>query len=69
MLNETESPATRAGVNRAENIKTFSAGFDGRELTGDTLSFQVAFVARRYSLSPCMARLVCHLAHIGGRLA
>ncbi len=28
----------------------------------------VAIVAERYRLSPCMARLVCHLAAIGGRL-
>lgn len=67
MMNETKCPATLAGVNRAGNIKTVSAGFDARELTGDTLAFQVAFIVRRYRLSPCMARLVCHLAHIGGR--
>jgi len=26
-------------------------------------------VAARFRLSPCVARLVCHLAQIGGRLA
>ena len=69
MLNETKYPATLAGVNRAGNIKTVSAGFDGTELTGDMLGFQVGFIVRPYRLSPCMARLVCHLAHIGGKLA
>lgn len=67
MLSETKSPVTLAGVNRAGNIKTVCAGFDGAELTGGALAFQVAFIVRRYRLSPCMARLVCHLAHIGGR--
>lgn len=69
MRSEAKGPATLAGVNRAGNIKTVSAGFDVRELTGDTLAFQVAFVARRCRVSPCMARLVCHLARIGGRRA
>lgn len=48
MLSETKSPVTLAGVNRAGNIKTVSAGFDGAELTGDTLACQVA-VLRAFS--------------------
>lgn len=35
----------------------------------DTQDVAVAIVARRYCLSPCIARLVCELASIGGRLS
>lgn len=33
------------------------------------IAIAAAIIATRYRLSPCMARLVCHLAHIGGKLA
>lgn len=69
MSNEKQNPGALGGAHRAGNIKTVGAGFDEREPTRDALAFQVAFIAHRYRLSPCMSRLVCHLAHIGGRLA
>ena len=69
MEQEKRSPATRGGVSRAGDIKTVGAEFDGKEATGDVLAFQAAFIAHRYRLSPRMARLVCHLAAIGGRMA
>lgn len=68
MPNEKRSPATPGGINRA-NIKTVGADFDGGKPTGEALAFQVAFIAHRYRVSPCMARLVCHLAAIGGRVS
>jgi len=68
MDNEKRSPATRGGVNRA-NAKIVQADFDVAEGTGDSLAFQAAFIAHRYRLPPRMARLVCHLAAIGGRMA
>lgn len=69
MTTEKRSPAALAGAHRAETAKVRTNGFDGRELTPDPLSFQVAYVSNRYRLSPCVARLVCHLAQIGGRLS
>ncbi|MGX5802316.1 hypothetical protein ACWGS9_13810 [Bradyrhizobium sp. Arg314] len=33
----------------------------------DVQRFAALVVAKRYGLSPAMARLVCELAHLGGR--
>ncbi|MDX0513331.1 hypothetical protein GOD47_01420 [Sinorhizobium medicae] len=43
--------------------------YDRRETNAECLSFQAAYVAARYRLAPCMARLLCQLSNIGGRLA
>jgi hypothetical protein len=68
VTNEKPSPAALAGAHRAVNIKAVRA-VDGANPIADPLTFQVAVIAHRYRLSPCMARVVCHLAQIGGRLA
>lgn len=68
MTPEKRSPAARASTNRVPNIKALG-GVDAQNPIADPLAFQSAFIANRYRLSPCMARLVCHLAEIGGRLA
>lgn len=69
MTHEKQNPVALAGAHRAQNIKALAGAFDGREPSAEPLAFQVAYVAARYRLSPCMARLVCRLAGIGGRLA
>lgn len=69
MGHEKRSPAALAGAHRAGVIKSIAAGFDGTEPSAEPFDWQAACVAYRYRLSPCMARLVCHLAQIGGRLA
>lgn len=68
MTNNMKNPVKRGGAHRVDHIKTVCAEFDRPELIIDPLAFQAVFVANRYGLSPCMARLVCHLAQIGGRL-
>lgn len=69
MEHEKESPEALAGAVRGDAVKTIAAVSDNSKPNSDGLSFQAAYVAKRYRLSPCMARLVCQLAHIGGRLA
>lgn len=66
---EKQNPAALAGAHRADKVKTLAAVSDRSEPSAECLSFQAAYVAARYRLSPCMARLVCQLANIGGRLA
>jgi hypothetical protein len=70
---ETES-AARDLVHRSGGIEigissegTVPANYSsfGRSAT----DFAASVVAARFHLSPCMARLVCELASIGGRLA
>jgi hypothetical protein len=69
MRHEKRRPAALAGAHRAENVKALEGTFDGPETSADPLAFQAAVIGLRYRLSPCLARLVCHLAQIGGRLA
>ncbi|MDR7221698.1 hypothetical protein J2X13_002110 [Aminobacter aminovorans] len=37
--------------------------------TATATDFAVSIIAHRFSLSPCIARVICELAQIGGRLA
>ncbi|MCC0035342.1 MAG: hypothetical protein H6887_08795 [Hoeflea sp.] len=69
MQPKKETPEALAGAVRGDIAKTIAAVSDNSEANADGLSFQAAYVAQRYGLSPCMARLVCQLAQIGGRLA
>lgn len=69
MKTELKGPAALARADRTENIKTIPEVFDGSQGNPDPLAFQVAFLARRYGLSPCIARLVCELANVGRRAA
>jgi hypothetical protein len=69
MKHKKETPEALAGAVRGDVVKTIAAVSDNAKATADGLSFQAAYVAKRYRLSPCMARLVCQLAQIGGRLA
>ena len=69
MEHEKKAPEALAGAVRGDVAKTIAAVSDNAKSTADGLSFQAAYVAKRYRLSPCMARLVCQLAHIGGRMA
>jgi hypothetical protein len=70
MVHKKRNPvAARGGAaDRAVDVKTIAAVSDNSKANADGLSFQAAYVAQRYRLSPCMARLVCQLAQIGGRL-
>lgn len=69
MERKKETPEALAGAVRGDVVKTIAAVSDNAKASADGLSFQAAYVAKRYRLSPCMARLVCQLAQIGGRLA
>ena len=31
-------------------------------------NFQADYIAKKFRISPCLARVICELAHIGGRL-
>lgn len=68
MQHEKQNPVALAGGHRAD-VKCFAAISDRSEPNAECLFFQAAYVAARYRLSPCMARLICELANIGGRLA
>jgi hypothetical protein len=68
MKHEKETPEALAGAARGDVVKTIAAVSDNSKGNADCLSFQADYVAKRYRLSPCMARLVCQLAQIGGRL-
>lgn len=70
MEHKKEAPESAlAGAARGDIVKTIGAVSDNAKANVDGLSFQAAYVAKQYRLSPCMARLVCQLAQIGGRLA
>lgn len=69
MQHEKQNSVALAGAHRVENVKTLAAVSDRPETNAECLSFQAAYMAARYRLSPCMARLICQLANIGGRLA
>lgn len=66
---ESKNPEALASAVRADNSNTFAGNRNSNNSSADDTGFQVAYVASRYRLSPCMARLICHLAEIGGRLA
>ena len=69
MCPDKQNPVALAGAHRAEDIKALACAFDGSEFKPDALSFQAAYLAARYRLSPCIARLVCQSGVIGGRIA
>ena len=69
MFPDKQNPVALAGAHRAEDIKALACAFDGSNPKPEALSFQAAYLAARYRLSPCIARLVCQLAEIGGRIA
>lgn len=55
---------------RAVNSTFPSIDPEGHPVGDDTAqAVAAAILAGRYGLSPCMSRLVCYLADIGGRLA
>lgn len=54
----------RTGASEGNQMGAIYPSF-GRSAT----EFAASVVAARFHLSPCMARLVCELASIGGRLA
>lgn len=64
MQNDKQNPAALAGANRVKETKVSSQDFS----TSPEANFQAAFIAARYRLSPCFARLICELAQLGGRL-
>lgn len=66
---ENKNPAARAGASRANNPITSSRERNSANTSAEDLTFQAAYVSQRYRLSPCMARLICQLANIGGRIA
>lgn len=68
MTTDKRSPAALAGAHRADNVKAKCSAINDRQTTADPLDIQAAIIAQRYGLSPCMARLICHTAQIGGRL-
>jgi hypothetical protein len=60
---EMRSPAPLAGENRAKSVKTPDFSSIARpETEGD---FAAVYLARRFHLSPCMARTVAALASLG----
>jgi hypothetical protein len=69
MEHKKEAPEALAGAARGDVVKTIAAVSDNSKGNADCLSFQAAYVSERYRLSPCMARLICQLAQIGGRMA
>ncbi len=66
---ENENPAALAGASRVEDTTSLHGTGLITYSIADAMSFQATYVSTRYRLSPCMARLVCQLAEIGGRLA
>lgn len=71
MEHEKKIPAAAlaSATDREVDVKTIAAVSDNSNTKADCLSFQAAYVSQRYRLSPCMARLICQLAQIGGRMA
>ncbi len=68
MYPDKQNPVALAGAHRAEDIKALACAFDGSKFKPDALSFQAAYLAARYRLSPCMARLVSSLQKSAGGL-
>ena len=64
MENEMENPAALAGANRVSETNVSTQGVS----TSPEPNFQAVYVAKRFRISPCLARVICELAHIGGRL-
>lgn len=69
MAHKTENPAALAGACRVESPELSKATGNKVDNSPDCLSYQASYVSARYCLSPCIARLICQLAEIGGRLA
>ncbi|GLS29293.1 hypothetical protein SAMN04488498_11396 [Mesorhizobium albiziae] len=65
---KTETAAPIAVGNGGDISKAVTAG-DYRTLTLSATEIASSIIAARFRLSPCMARLVCELAQLGGRLA
>ncbi len=64
---ENRGPALRVNAgNRAECFRNEAVNSTKFASTED---FAAVFIARRYRLTPCMARVIASLADIGGRLA
>ncbi|RWP40149.1 MAG: hypothetical protein EOR04_19580 [Mesorhizobium sp.] len=71
MHSHTETPPLPGSFGRngvADNSKAVAAQ-NYLNAPFDAKGFAACLVAKRFGLSPCLARLVCELAHIGGRLA
>jgi hypothetical protein len=69
MLHEMRKPALAgAGSQEVRSARRLNTSEDSRNAP-DVQDVAAAIVAYRYRLSPRMARLFCHLAHIGGREA
>jgi hypothetical protein len=64
--NETAAPI--AVGNGGDISKAVTAG-NYRTITLSATEIASTIIAARFRLHPCMARLVCELAQIGGRLA
>lgn len=59
MMQNEFSPA----INRAEKVVSQQPTDSATEQ-----NFQADYIAKKFRLSPCLARVICELAHIGGRL-
>jgi hypothetical protein len=51
------------------NIEWLGSATERQEIRPAPLTWQAAYVATRYNVSPSIARLIVELAEIGGRLA
>jgi len=65
--NETAAPMGSI-IGSGSDISKAVAAKKYRTITPDAKEIAVSIIAARFRLSPCMARLVCELAQIGGRL-
>ena len=66
MHTDMQSPAPRANAgNRARNAP--DNGIHSTTSPESQEDFAAAYIARRYRLTPCLARVVAGLAVIGGR--
>ncbi len=66
MIKNKKPPVDASGL---PNMKPATAATsDTCQNTQEPAETQSAIVAARYGLSPVVARLVCYLANIGGRL-
>jgi hypothetical protein len=69
MILHTHNPGAEAGV-AGGLVKALGGAIDYQQHNHKAPeNLAVAYVSRRYRLTPCMARLVCELARIGGRFA
>jgi hypothetical protein len=68
MMSQSKTAAPIAVGNGGDSSKAVAAG-NYRTSTQGATEFASLIIAARYRLTPCMARVVCELAQIGGRLA